>query len=120
MRFRFLALSAAVALLSSGPATAAAQAKALAAQPAASQAKASPQGTRPKLVDINSAGRRELKTLPGIGDAEAAKIIAGRPYLTKAHLVTRNVLTIEAYDGLKGRIIAVQKTMPKVKMSGKP
>ena len=34
-----------------------------------------------KLVDINSASRKELKTLPGIGDAEADKIIAARPYL---------------------------------------
>ncbi|UCH16460.1 MAG: helix-hairpin-helix domain-containing protein, partial [Burkholderiales bacterium] len=36
-----------------------------------------------KLIDVNSASRAELKTLPGIGDAEADKIIAGRPYLSK-------------------------------------
>lgn len=39
-----------------------------------------------KLVDINSAGKKELKTLPGIGDTDADKIIAGRPYGSKAHL----------------------------------
>ena len=44
-----------------------------------------------KLVDINSAGKAELKTLPGISDAEADKIIAGRPYLSKAHLTTPNI-----------------------------
>ena len=33
-----------------------------------------------KLVDINSASKAELKKLPGINDAEADKIIAGRPY----------------------------------------
>ena len=32
-----------------------------------------------KLVDINHATKDELKKLPGIGDAEAEKIIAARP-----------------------------------------
>jgi len=61
-----------------------------------------------KLVDINSAGRAELKTLPGIGDAEAAKVIAGRPYLSKAELVSKNVLPEGVYVSLKNLIIAKQ------------
>ena len=61
-----------------------------------------------KLVDINGATREQLKTLQGIGDAEADKIIAGRPYATKAHLVTQNVLSIGVYENLKKRIIAKQ------------
>ena len=62
-----------------------------------------------KLVDINSAGKAELKTLPGIGDAEADKIIAGRPYLTKAHLVTHSIIPAGTYESIKGRIVAMQK-----------
>jgi DNA uptake protein ComE-like DNA-binding protein len=31
-------------------------------------------------LDINSATRQQLKTLPGIGDREAQRIIAGRPW----------------------------------------
>jgi competence protein ComEA len=61
-----------------------------------------------KLVDINSAGKKELKTLPGIGDAEADKIIAGRPYLVKAHLVTHNVISRGVYDNLRTLVIARQ------------
>jgi len=68
-----------------------------------------------KRVDINSASRAELKTLPGIGDAEAAKIIAGRPYLSKAELVTKNVLPTGPYLTLKGQIVAMQKDPPKAK-----
>ncbi len=64
---------------------------------------------RVKLVDINSASKAELKKLPGIGDAEADKIIAGRPYLTKAHLVTRNIVPQGIYEGLKRQVIAKQK-----------
>jgi len=62
-----------------------------------------------KLVDINSAGKAELMKLPGIGDAEADKIIAGRPYPTKARLVTRNIIDREVYESLKTQVIARQK-----------
>lgn len=68
-----------------------------------------------KPIDINSASRDELKTLPGIGDAEADRIIANRPYLTKAKLAVDKVLPMATYWGLKGRIVAVQKASPKKK-----
>jgi hypothetical protein len=60
------------------------------------------------LVDINSADAATLKTLPGVGDAEAARIIKGRPYLTKAHLVTHKVLSMEAYQALRTAVVARQ------------
>jgi DNA uptake protein ComE-like DNA-binding protein len=61
-----------------------------------------------QLIDINGANSDELKKLPGISDAEAAKIIAGRPYGSKAHLVSRNIITSEIYEGLKKQVIAKQ------------
>lgn len=61
-----------------------------------------------KLVDINGATSEELKKLPGISGAEAAQIIAGRPYGSKAHLVTRNIVSREIYEGLKKQVIARQ------------
>ena len=62
-----------------------------------------------KPVDINSAGKAELMKLQGIGDAEADRIIAGRPYLSKAHLVTRKVIPHGIYEQIKRQIIAIQK-----------
>lgn len=62
-----------------------------------------------KLVDINSASKAELMKLPGIGAAEADKIVAGRPYPTKARLVTNNILSNEVYEKLKKLVIARQK-----------
>ncbi|WP_243384372.1 ComEA family DNA-binding protein [Geothrix alkalitolerans] len=61
-----------------------------------------------KAVDVNSATKEQLKTLPGITDAYADKIIAGRPYLSKAFLVTKNVLPQELYLTIRKRIVARQ------------
>lgn len=61
-----------------------------------------------KLVDINTASSAELKKLPGISDTEAAKIIAGRPYGSKAWLVTNNIIDAAVYEGLKQQVIAKQ------------
>ena len=80
--------------------------------PASGAAKKTAPAKPVKLIDINSASRKELKTLPGIGDAEADKIIAGRPYLTKVDLVTKNVLPQGPYLSLKDRIVATQKGPP--------
>lgn len=78
-----------------------------AAKPAAKKAKAAAPRVEP--VDINSASKDELKKLPGIGDTEADKIIAGRPYLTKAHLVTHNVIPAGLYQSLRDLVVARQK-----------
>jgi len=61
-----------------------------------------------KLVDINSATAKELKKLPGIKDAEAAKIIAGRPYGSKAWLVSKDIVDAATYEAIKQLIVAKQ------------
>ena len=88
--------------------TAAGETKASAAA-SGKDAKAKGSATKVKPVDINSASKAELKKIPGIDDAMADKIIAGRPYLSKAHLVTRNVIPHGIYGQIKRQIIAIQK-----------
>lgn len=68
------------------------------------------------IVDINTASEAELKAVPGIGDAYAAKIIAGRPYAKKDQLKSRNILPAPVYEKTKGLIIAKQA----VKEAAKP
>ncbi|WP_257310786.1 ComEA family DNA-binding protein [Geothrix fuzhouensis] len=61
-----------------------------------------------KAIDINSATKDQLKTLPGITDAYADKIIAGRPYPSKAFLVTKNILPNDLFQTLRKQIVARQ------------
>jgi len=49
-----------------------------------------------------------LKAVPGIGDAYAAKIVAGRPYAKKDQLKSRNILPAPVYEKTKNLIIAKQ------------
>jgi competence protein ComEA len=51
-----------------------------AAKPAAKKASARKAAPAKEMVDLNSASKEDLMKLPGIGDAIADKIIAGRPY----------------------------------------
>ncbi|MDU0459327.1 MAG: helix-hairpin-helix domain-containing protein [Geobacteraceae bacterium] len=82
------------------------------AKSAATDAKATAAGAKDaakaKLVDINTATDAELKSVPGIGDAYASKIIAGRPYANKAQLKSRKVLPGPVYEQVKDLIIARQ------------
>lgn len=69
------------------------------AKPAAASAKT-------QLLDINTATEAELKAVPGIGDANAKKIIAGRPYKKKNELKTKDIVSTDVYDQIKDKIIA--------------
>jgi competence protein ComEA len=57
-------------------------------------------------IDINTATLTVLRSLPGIGTANARKIVAGRPYASVDDLKARNVLPIRTYDKIRDRIDA--------------
>jgi hypothetical protein len=115
---RSASLAAAMVFLAGSATAADVKAKepaASASKPTTHSVKAQPTVQQPKalaaikLVDINSASKADLKKLPGINDTAADKIIGGRPYLSKAFLVTNNIIPIGTYTTISNLIIAKQK-----------
>ena len=56
-------------------------------------------------VDINTASRDELRTLPQIGSQRSKMIIRARPYAAPDDLVRRKVLKQAVYDKIKPCIL---------------
>lgn len=69
--------------------------------------------TKAELMDLNSASKKDLSSLPKIGDVRSDAIIKGRPYKGKDELLTKKIIPEDAYNGIKDLVIAKQKPAAK-------
>jgi len=56
------------------------------------------------VLDLNTASKADLASLPGLNDVTAERIIATRPYDNKDQLVTKKVLSQSQYDQVEDRV----------------
>jgi competence protein ComEA len=61
---------------------------------------------RDKPLNLNTATKGDLLSLPGLTDAEADQVIEGRPYKETSELVTRHIVSKSEYDKIADRITA--------------
>ena len=56
------------------------------------------------MVDLNTATKEQLMTLPGIDDATADKIIAARPFTMRSELIKKSLVSKAEYSKLRGHV----------------
>ncbi|MGA7137631.1 MAG: helix-hairpin-helix domain-containing protein [Terriglobales bacterium] len=61
-----------------------------------------------KPLDLNTATKEELLSLPGVTAAEANRVIAGRPYSRADEVVTRRIMPKAEYDKIADRVTATK------------
>lgn len=81
-------------------------------QPATPQTVAEKIAASRQLLDINTATAEQLKALPGMGNAYAARVIQGRPYTAKNQLATRGILPKDQYERIRNLIVAHRPKQP--------
>jgi len=109
-RTRIVATIASFLILAVGSSFAQSPSNQVAKGPTPNASTANTKTTTTSLVDLNTASKKALMTLPGITETNAQKIIENRPYKSKADLTQKKVISPDAYAKIEARIVAKTST----------
>ncbi|MFZ6742704.1 ComEA family DNA-binding protein [Undibacterium sp. JH2W] len=112
-QWQAILLVAALTALTIGTTSAADTAKKVSSSASASASTSVSASAKAELIDLNNATKKELATLPKIGDVRSDAIIKGRPYKGKDELLSKKILPEDVYNGIKDLVIAKQKPVEK-------
>ena len=62
--------------------------------------------SRDQPLDLNTATKQQLMSLPGVTGSEANRVIAGRPYTEPSDVVRRRIMPKAEYDKIADRVTA--------------
>ncbi len=77
-----------------------------AAHPAPATPPMTTEAPKTQTVDINTATAAELKALPGMTEADAAKVVKARPYRDVNELVAKKIVPEAEFAKIKDRLTA--------------
>jgi hypothetical protein len=66
-------------------------------------------GTPSERVELNTASRRELASLPGLTDRDAKRIVDNRPYPNKRALLSRGVIGEDKFDEIEEYVYVAKR-----------
>ncbi|MCH8621654.1 helix-hairpin-helix domain-containing protein [Undibacterium sp. TS12] len=112
-QWQAMLIATAFTALTVGPAWAKDEVKKAPSPASASASASASTSAKVELMDLNSATKKELATLPKIGDVRSDAIIKGRPYKGKDELLSKKIIPEDVYNGIKDLVIARQKPTEK-------
>jgi competence protein ComEA len=62
--------------------------------------------SRDKPLDLNTATKQQLLSLPGVTSAEADRVITGRPYSEPGEVARRGIMPKAEYDKIADQVTA--------------
>jgi competence protein ComEA len=77
-------------------------------QPTHKMSRAEKNASKGQVVDLNTASKKDIAALPGVGPDYAQTIIDARPFKSKEDLLKKKVIPQDTYDSIQDRLTVTE------------